>query len=130
MLAFRSLDPFRALREPDRRRRDEERPFPLRTKNCQRNPNNNHRSTAQPGQKPLDRKSPIQVLCEPLFNARQTGLDKQQAVQEKPALLACYREGINAHLMAEERPGGLFASAASLIVSATISGASPKQTHR
>ena len=34
-LAFRSLDPFRALREPDRRRRDEERPFPLRTKNCQ-----------------------------------------------------------------------------------------------
>ena len=28
------------------------------------------------------------------------GLDKQQAVQEKPALLACYREGINAHLMA------------------------------
>jgi hypothetical protein len=34
-LAFRSLDPFRALREPDRRRRDEEQPFPLRTKNCQ-----------------------------------------------------------------------------------------------
>ena len=29
------------------------------------------------------------VLCEPLFNARQTGLDKQQAVQEKLALLAC-----------------------------------------
>jgi hypothetical protein len=26
-LAFRSLDPFRALREPDCRRRDEERPF-------------------------------------------------------------------------------------------------------
>src|SRR3954469_20281546 len=26
VLAFRSLDPFRALREPDRRRRDEERP--------------------------------------------------------------------------------------------------------
>src|ERR1700757_1169913 len=26
-LAFRSLDPFRALREPDRRRRDEERLF-------------------------------------------------------------------------------------------------------
>jgi hypothetical protein len=39
-------------------------------------------------------------LCEPLFNARQTGLDKQQAVQEKLALLACYREGINAHLTA------------------------------
>jgi hypothetical protein len=29
-----------------------------------------------------------------VFNARQTGLDKQQAL----ALLACYREGINAHL--------------------------------
>ena len=28
-LAFRSLDPFRALRELDRRRRDEERPFPV-----------------------------------------------------------------------------------------------------
>ena len=51
-LAFRSLDPFRALREPDRRRRDEKRPFPLRTKNCQHNP-----------KQPLDRKSPIQV-CE------------------------------------------------------------------
>src|ERR1700732_4427823 len=38
LLAFRSLDPFRALREPDRRRRDEERPFPLRTKNCEENP--------------------------------------------------------------------------------------------
>src|SRR6201987_2386408 len=49
-LAFRSLDPFRALREPDCRRRDEKRPFPLRTKNCQHNP-----------KQPLDRKSPIQV---------------------------------------------------------------------
>ena len=49
-LAFRSLDPFRALREPDRRRRDEKRPFPLRTKNCQHNP-----------KQPLDSKSPIQV---------------------------------------------------------------------
>src|SRR6516164_9155332 len=49
-LAFRSLDPFRALREPDRRRRDEERPF---------------RSEQRTGNKPkrlLDRKSPIQVV--------------------------------------------------------------------
>ena len=45
-LAFRSLDPLRALREPDRRRRDEERPFPLRTKNWQKNP-----------KQPLDRKN-------------------------------------------------------------------------
>src|SRR6202030_3298947 len=66
MLAFRSLDPFRALREPDRRRRDGERPFQLRTKNCQQNPNNHHRSTAQPrAGKPLDRESPIQVRNEP-----------------------------------------------------------------
>lgn len=35
-----------------------------------------------------------------MFNARQTGLEKQQAVQEKLARLACYREGINAHLTA------------------------------
>ena len=35
-----------------------------------------------------------------LFNVRQTGLEKQQAVQEKLAKLACYREGINAHLTA------------------------------
>jgi hypothetical protein len=54
-LAFRSLDPFRALRGPDCRRRDEKRPFPLRTKNCQTNP-----------KQPLDRKSPIQVYDEPV----------------------------------------------------------------
>src|SRR5437899_13009544 len=35
-----------------------------------------------------------------LFNVSQTGLDKQQAVQEKLAELACYRAGINAHLTA------------------------------
>ena len=35
-----------------------------------------------------------------LFNVRQTGLDKQQAVREKIAQLVCYREGINAHLTA------------------------------
>src|SRR5690349_4740052 len=52
-LAFRSLDPFRALREPDCRRRDEKRPFPLRTKNFSTTQNNS-----------LDRKSPIQV-CKP-----------------------------------------------------------------
>lgn len=46
-----------------------------------------------------------------LFNARQTGLEHQQAVQEKLAQLACYREGINAHLTASiacarRSPGG------------------------
>jgi len=47
-----------------------------------------------------------------MWNVKQTGLDKQQAVQEKLATLACYREGINAHLtasvaMAEKSPNGL-----------------------
>jgi 4-hydroxyphenylacetate 3-monooxygenase len=47
-----------------------------------------------------------------LWNVRQTGLEHQQAVQEKLARLACYREGINAHLTAaiaevQESPGGL-----------------------
>ena len=47
-----------------------------------------------------------------LFNVRQTGLDKQPAVQEKLAHMAVYREGINAHLtaaiaLAEQSPGGL-----------------------
>ncbi|MCY4542057.1 MAG: 4-hydroxyphenylacetate 3-hydroxylase family protein [Rhodobacteraceae bacterium] len=47
-----------------------------------------------------------------LFNVRQTGLDKQPAVQEKLAKMAVYREGINAHLtaaitLAERSPGGL-----------------------
>ena len=50
-LAFRSLDPFRALREPDCRRRDEKRPF-----------RSEQKTSAQP-KTPLDRKSPIQV-CE------------------------------------------------------------------
>ena len=33
-----------------------------------------------------------------LWNVKQSGLEKQQAVQEKIAQLACYRETINAHL--------------------------------
>src|SRR5438270_13980866 len=35
-----------------------------------------------------------------LFNVRQTGLDQQQAVREKLAELAIYRETVNAHLTA------------------------------
>ena len=55
-----------------------------------------------------------------LFNARQTGLDKQQAVQEKLAQLAVYREGINAHLtasiaLAEPSPAGLLMPNQSLL---------------
>ena len=55
-----------------------------------------------------------------LHNARQTGLEHQQAVQEKLAQLACYREGINAHLTAaiataEPSPGGLLMPNQSLL---------------
>jgi 4-hydroxyphenylacetate 3-monooxygenase len=55
-----------------------------------------------------------------LFNVRQTGLDKQQAVQEKLAQLAVYREGINAHLtasiaLAERSPAGLLMPNQSLL---------------
>ncbi|MCX8997926.1 4-hydroxyphenylacetate 3-hydroxylase family protein [Rhizobiaceae bacterium BDR2-2] len=60
-----------------------------------------------------------------LFNVRQTGLDKQQAVQEKLARLACYREGINAHLtasitLAERSPGGLIMPNQSLLYSGRV----------
>ena len=60
-----------------------------------------------------------------LFNARQTGLEKQQAVQEKLAELACFREGINAHLTAaiaaaEPSPGGLLMPNQSLLYTGRI----------
>src|SRR5271167_131833 len=60
-----------------------------------------------------------------LFNVRQTGLDKQQAVQEKLAQLACYREGINAHLtasiaLAEQSPGGLLMPNQSLLYTGRV----------
>ena len=43
-----------------------------------------------------------------LLNVRQTGLDKQQAVQKKLSTLAVYREGINAQvsLIPRPSPGG------------------------
>jgi 4-hydroxyphenylacetate 3-monooxygenase len=60
-----------------------------------------------------------------LFNVRQTGLDRQQAVQEKLAQLAVYREGINAHLtaavaLAERSPGGLMMPNQSLLYSGRV----------
>jgi 4-hydroxyphenylacetate 3-monooxygenase len=60
-----------------------------------------------------------------LFNVRQTGLDKQQAVQEKLAQLAVYREGINAHLtaavaLAEKSPGGLLMPNQSLLYTGRV----------
>ena len=60
-----------------------------------------------------------------LLNVRQTGLDKQQAVQEDLARLACYRETINAHLTAaiataEESPGGLLMPNQSLLYAGRV----------
>ena len=60
-----------------------------------------------------------------LFNVRQTGLDKQPAVQEKLAQLAVYREGINAHLtaaiaLAEKSPGGLLMPNQSLLYTGRV----------
>ena len=60
-----------------------------------------------------------------LLNVRQTGLDKQQAVQENLARLACYRETINAHLSAaiataEESPGGLLMPNQSLLYAGRV----------
>jgi 4-hydroxyphenylacetate 3-monooxygenase len=60
-----------------------------------------------------------------LFNVRQTGLDKQQAVQEKLAQLAVYREGINAHLTAaialgQRSPAGLLMPNQSLLFSGRV----------
>ncbi len=60
-----------------------------------------------------------------LFNVRQTGLDKQQAVQEKLSTLAVYREGINAHLtaaiaLAERSPAGLMMPNQSLLYTGRV----------
>ncbi len=60
-----------------------------------------------------------------LWNVKQTGLDKQQAVQEKLAELAVWREGINAHLTAaiatgEESPNGLLMPNQSLLFTGRV----------
>ena len=60
-----------------------------------------------------------------LWNVKQTGLEKQQAVQEKLAQLACYREGINAHLtaaiaMGQRSPGGLLMPEQSLLYTGRV----------
>ncbi len=60
-----------------------------------------------------------------MLNARQTGLDKLQAVQEKLADLACYREGINAHLtasltLAERSPAGLLMPQQSILYAGRV----------
>jgi 4-hydroxyphenylacetate 3-monooxygenase len=64
-----------------------------------------------------------------LWNARQTGLDKMQAVREKLADLVCYREGINAHLvasvtMAQRSPAGLLMPHQSMLYAGRVFGCS------
>jgi 4-hydroxyphenylacetate 3-monooxygenase len=60
-----------------------------------------------------------------LWNVRQTGLQHQQAVQEKLAELAIYRESVNAHLtasiaLAEPSPGGLLMPNQSLLYTGRV----------
>ncbi|MGR3983711.1 MAG: 4-hydroxyphenylacetate 3-hydroxylase family protein, partial [Gammaproteobacteria bacterium] len=60
-----------------------------------------------------------------LWNIRQTGLERQPAVQEKLAHLAVYREGINAHLTAsiaagERSPRGLLMPNQSLLFTGRV----------
>jgi 4-hydroxyphenylacetate 3-monooxygenase len=60
-----------------------------------------------------------------LFNVKQTGLDQQQAVREKLAELACYRETINAHLTAAiatatRSPAGLLMPNQSLLYTGRV----------
>ncbi|WP_149538019.1 4-hydroxyphenylacetate 3-hydroxylase family protein [Siccirubricoccus phaeus] len=60
-----------------------------------------------------------------MWSAKQTGLEKLQAVQEKLADLACYREGIRAHLvasitLAERSPAGLLMPNQSLLYAGRV----------
>src|SRR4029079_9773125 len=64
-----------------------------------------------------------------MLNARQTGLERQQAVQEKLATLAVYRETINAHLTAAiacaaRSPGGLLMPNQSLLYTGRVQACS------
>ena len=71
-----------------------------------------------------------------MWNARQTGLDKMQAVREKLADLICYREGINAHLTAsiaagQRSPGGLMMPHQSMLYAGRVFACSnlPQMMH-
>ena len=71
-----------------------------------------------------------------LHNARQTGLQNNPSVREKLAVLACYREGIHAHLtasiaLAEKSPGGLLMPNQSLLYTGRVHACSrlPKMMH-
>jgi 4-hydroxyphenylacetate 3-monooxygenase len=83
-----------------------------------------HRYSAFPFVQRIERIADM-LIGAALFNVRQTGLERQQAVQEKLATLACYREGINAHLTAaiataERSPGGLLMPNQSLLYTGRV----------
>jgi 4-hydroxyphenylacetate 3-monooxygenase len=71
-----------------------------------------------------------------LWNAKQTGLDKLQAVREKLADLVCYREGIAAHLtsaiaLAQVSPAGLLMPHQSMLYAGRVFACSqlPQMMH-
>ncbi len=71
-----------------------------------------------------------------LWNVKQTGLDRLPAVREKLADLVCYREGINAHLVAaiaeaQPSPAGLLMPHQSLLYAGRVHACSnlPQMMH-
>ena len=76
------------------------------------------------------------IIGAALWNVKQTGLDKQQAVQEKLAELAVWREGIDAFLTAaiataETSPNGLLMPNQSMLFSGRVHALTnlPKMMH-
>jgi len=83
-----------------------------------------HRYSAFPYVQRVERIADM-LIGAALFNVQQTGLERQQAVQEKLATLACYREGINAHLTAaiataEVSPTGMLMPNQSLLFAGRV----------
>jgi 4-hydroxyphenylacetate 3-monooxygenase len=83
-----------------------------------------HRYSAFPYVQRVQRMADL-LIGVALLNVRQTGLERQQAVQEKLATLACYREGIHAHLtasiaLAEPSPSGLLMPNQSLLYAGRV----------
>lgn len=94
-----------------------------------------HRYSAYPFVLRLRRMADMMIGAA-LHNARQTGLQNNPSVREKLAALACYREGIHAHLtaavsLAEKSPGGLLMPNQSLLYAGRIHACSrlPKMMH-
>jgi len=94
-----------------------------------------HRYSAFPFVQRIQRLADLMIGAA-LFNLRQTGLEKQPAVREKLALLACYRETINAHLTAaiaaaQQSPAGLLMPNQALLYSGRVHACSrlPEMMH-